>query len=77
MLGDGEPPLGDDAGKNYHDEEDGSFFVVIREVCFHSPWRRMRGQRRDCRKDDKRANSGFFFAIDRENIGVIKSRLAP
>jgi len=64
MLGDGEPPLGEDVDENHHDgkppDVDLLLLLSIREryIFFFSALTR---RRQGCKEDDARANLGGFF----------------
>ena len=74
MLGDGEPPLGDDAGENQHDREPPEVVRLLlstkeRYVFFFL----LDAERGDDDEVAERTTSeriwGIFFAIDQENMG--------
>ena len=78
MLGDGEPPLGDDASENHYDgypSEVGLFLLL--SIGGMSSSRCRRGHDDNvAERTSKRANLGDFFCPKPREYEVIKSRLA-
>ena len=77
MLGDGEPPLGDDTGENHHDGEPTEEFLFCYQSERYFLFFLLDAERGDdcevAERTSERANLGGFFAIDRENMGVYKT----
>jgi len=72
VLGDGEPPLGDDTGENHHDgESQEEFFFCYqseRDVFFFLLGAERGDNCEVAERTSERANIMRFFAINRENM---------
>ena len=77
MLGDGEPPLEDDASENQHDREPPEVVRLLLSTreryvssFFSTPNEETTARLQRVRQASEFV--GIFFAIDRENMGVYK-----